>query len=341
MNSPTPTASTRRFIAATALALGLLSPIASAQANSQLTPIQAHLDQGDGQAALDALRPILKRSPKNPEALLARSTAYFLVGELELGSKDLDRALAGDPTLRQGWLTLGALRLSEGNNSGALTAFTKARELDPSANENALNIGAAQLLLGNVDQAKGEFSAYLAAVNNTAEANVLIAKNYALANVLAPATDHAAAAIQADERQRLTMRTDPAFSLALDFPPFQTLLASDSFRPPPGSLTETYVLDTPYETQRVAGALIDALSALAIPFDPRVEATPNWALVWSDKLRIKVGPANTSTTRVTLVAPPKSHTRTSWQNLQDRLFGQIAYQLAPKLPPSVRQRGQQ
>ncbi len=299
---------------------------------ADLTQVQSALDQGNGDTALALLEPILKKSSKDPDALLARSTAHFLRDDLEAGARDLERALKLDSTLRQGWLNLGALRLSEGDGEAALDAFFKARELDPTATENALNIGAVQLLLGRVDKARQEFGSYLLTVGNTAEANALIAKNYALANVLADATDHAEAAIVADERQRVAMRTDPAFSLALDHPPFQALLARDQFNPPTGSLTTTHTLETPYETNLIAGALIDALNTLRIPFDPRVEATHQWALIWADQLRIKVAPATAATTLITIVAPPRSHTRASWQSLQDRLFNQVAYELAPKIP---------
>ncbi len=300
-----------------------------------LSATERALEQGDGERALALVQPLLERKPKSAPALLARSTAYFLVGDRAAGERDLERALALDRTLRQGWLNLGALRLADGQGELALEAFQTARALDPQAVENGLNIGAVQLLLGRLDAAAPEFSQYLSVSGDSGEAHLLVAQNYALVGALPLATTHAAAAIDRDERLRLELRTNPAFALALDDPDFQALLARDSYRAKAGSLTVSRDFEVAYELQNptVVGAVVDALNGLAMPFDPRIEATPSWALIWTEGVRIKVSPGKApGHSSVQLTAPPRSHSRDQWQALVDRVFDRVEYELAPKIP---------
>ena len=87
-----------------ALLLPVPDPLFAGPLADPLAAAQEAVDGGDSERALDLLAPILKREPKNARALLLRSTARCIGGELDLCRKDLDQALALDPALRQGWL---------------------------------------------------------------------------------------------------------------------------------------------------------------------------------------------------------------------------------------------
>ena len=69
-----------------------------------------------------------------------------MLGDMEPGRRDLDRALELDPELRQGWLNRAALAVAEERYADAVAAFRRAEALDPAAPENDLNVGTAQLL---------------------------------------------------------------------------------------------------------------------------------------------------------------------------------------------------
>ena len=100
-----------------ALLLPVPDPLFAGPLADPLAAAQEAVDGGDSERALDLLAPILKREPKNARALLLRSTARCIGGELDLCRKDLDQALALDPALRQGWLNRAGLAISEKRSS--------------------------------------------------------------------------------------------------------------------------------------------------------------------------------------------------------------------------------
>ena len=319
------------------LLISALTATAAWGATDDLATIQIHLDAGNGQAALELLLPMLRSQGRRGDVQLAYSTALFLTGDAEGGEKALRRAVDRDPTLLQGWLNLGGVLISKGEADEAVRSFEEAQALAPSDPDISLNLGTALLLSGRLDDARGRFDHYLEARGDQAEDHAVVAQNYALANALADATRHAAVAISKNERLRLDMRTDPRFARALDDPAFQRLLATDTFEPDAGSLSVERSFEQPYETReaKMIGTVIDALKQLEIPFDPRIEATANWALIWTERFRLKLSPRGAQT-QVTIIAPPRSFTRAGWEKLQTDLWGRIEYDLAPKLPAGIR-----
>jgi tetratricopeptide (TPR) repeat protein len=263
------------------------------------------------------------RQGEEPRALLLRSTARFLLGELEPGEQDLRRSLELDPAQRQGWLNLAALELASVHYDAAHQAFLRAEALDPKAPDNDVNLGAVLLFLGRLEEASARFERYLGAQPNSGDAYYLVATNYAAAGYAALALRHLTDAIRRDEKTRLRARTDPNFAQIAATPDYQRLLATDLFTPAPGSLQASELIEARYSDTdaRVVNAVLDALGAMRVPFDRRVEVTPEWALVWAD-VRIKVLRQGTSQSILEVSAPPASFTPQAFQARVNTLFGQ-------------------
>jgi hypothetical protein len=149
-----------------------------------------------------------------------------------------------------------------------------------------------------------------------------------MAGFVAPAIEHLAKAIQFDERARLRARTDPNFQDLESDQRFQELLLTDNFRPIAGSHRAVQRFDTPYDgpESSLLSATLDALQFSGQPFDPRVEATPDWALIWSE-YRIKITNGEDGRGEVQLTAPPDSFTPAEWQHSSESLFRQITIRL--------------
>ena len=314
------------------LAIAASAPAQSPSGDAAtLDRAEALIEEGAAAAALELLEPYLRRNEKSAPALLLRSTARFIEGDRDGGAEDLKRAVRLDPTLRQAWLNLGALRLSEADHQGALEAFERARELDPAAPDNGLNLGTALLLLGRVEEATRLFGEYRAASTEPGPSALMVAKNYALAGYQALAIESLHAAIVADEKLRLHARTDPEFDTLRHSQAFRELLQADLHQPPPGAYQARQLFEVAYEPSgRALGAVLDALRALGVPFDVRVEVTAQWSVVWSD-MRIEVAAAGRGTA-LELSAPPGAFTPAEWQRRTRELFDQVRYELAPKLP---------
>lgn len=334
----------QRFLRRVPLALALVSVAVGGPLQAQkelkgklaeqVARAEALLDEENPSAALEILDQVLRKEDGVGRPYLLRSTARFMLGDLEAGSEDLDRALELDPSLRQGWLNLGALRLSQERWEDALTAWQRAEKLDPEASDNDLNIGTALLLLGRLAEAKDRFSSYLEGRGGDAEDLYLVAKNYALAGYQAPALQHLERAIAAEERMRLRARTDPAFSGLADSEAFGRLLSEKRYQPPPGAYVADRTFRQGYDPQggQLLGAVLEALRSSGIPFEPRVEVTERWAVIWS-KARIEVDSiegdsgGNPSQGKVTLTAPPDAFTPAEWKAMTERLFQSIEQQI--------------
>jgi tetratricopeptide (TPR) repeat protein len=314
-------------------ALGLaIALAAAAPAATKEGPAAAQqlIEAGQPDTAAALLDSWLQANPDDAGALLARSTARFMLGEMEAGRRDLDRALEIDPTLRQGWLNRAALDLADDDPAAALEAFQRAESLDPSASDNSLNIGAVLLLQGSLDQASQRFERYLAANPGAAEASYLVASNYALAGYVGLSLGHLRRAVALDERSRLRARNDPNFATLSGNGQFQELLLTDSYAPPPGAHRAVQHFETAYQGSEgpLLGAVLDALQISGQPYDPRIEVTPAWALVWSE-MRIKVSERQ-SGGQVELSAPAESFTVQRWRQASEALFRQIAIQLVAR-----------
>lgn len=315
-----------------ALALALLAgPPCLAARPQTLAEAQELLDAGRPEAALALLDALLEKDKKNAQALLLRSTARFLLDDVAAGEADLDRALELDPGLRQGWLNRAALDLAEKRHDSALEALLKARDLDPAAPDNDINLGAVLLLKGELGRASQHFQRYLEQSPGSAEAYYLVATNYAMSGYAALAVEHLRRAIEQEERSRLRARADANFVGLEANPQFRELLAADLYRPPPGAHAASRSFAVPYETgeRRLLNAVIDALGQAGEPFDARIEVTPGWALIWGD-MRIKVGPGvEEGEGRVEMTAPAERFTPAEWQRRTEEVFRQIAIRLVP------------
>lgn len=296
---------------------------------AELAAVQELLDAERPEEALARLEPYLARNPDHPGALLARGTARLMLGQVEGGRHDLERSLALDPKARRGWLTLAGLEVAEGRNDRALTAFRRAEQLDPGALDNDLNIGAVLLLQGELRPASERFAAYLAAAGDSADAAYLVATNYALAGYAALAIQHLRRAVGLDERSRLRARSDPNFRDLLASPSFAELMAADTYRPPEGAYTAARTFSARYRPDGTGllAAVIEALQLAGTSFDPRVEVSDRWALIWGD-VRIKVGNTVGGQGLVQVSAPADRMTPGEWRDRTERLFRDVTARLA-------------
>jgi len=311
-----------------ALAVTILTLGAGGGPEEELARAQELLDGGNAAAARVVVDGVLKRQAKNASALVMRSTANFMLGDTESGRRDLTRALKLDPSIRQAWLNSAALELSEGDYQAALEAFLRARELDPAAPENELNIGAVLLLQGELEAANESFRAYLERNPESADASYLVASNYAMAGYSGVAIQQLGRAIELDERSRRRARSDPNFSALASSQEFQQILATDAYQPPAGAHRAEQVLPAPYagaESESLT-AVLDALQLAGHPFDPQIEVTPHWTLIWAEA-RIRLSPAADGGTRLQLSAPAERFTPTEWRSWVEGLLGQVAVQL--------------
>ena len=318
----------RRFCVALAAALLLAGLPAFAQGaasgeDPRLAQVRELLDRERPQEALELLDAVLKEGKPSAEALLLRSTGRVMVSDVDGGFKDLQRALRIDPTLRQAWLNLAGLEIAEQRYGAAYDALVEAQKLDPSAADNDLNLGAVLLMQGQLERADGHFERYLARAGSTADAHFLVASNYALAGREDRALESLRHAIELDERTRLRARADSRF-LALDGLRFQALLAADTYVPPPGAHTRAAAFRVPYDPKdnRLLFAVVEALNRLGVPYEPSVETTAGWALIWAD-MRIKVHNQANGTGVVSLSAPAERFTADEWQRRSQELFAAV------------------
>ncbi|HXT51661.1 MAG TPA: tetratricopeptide repeat protein [Thermoanaerobaculia bacterium] len=295
-----------------------------------LAAAQAKIDAGDPAAALKLLDPLVKREPKLARGYLLRATARLMLGE-DRGKEDLDKAVALDPTLRQAWLDRAAVAVAEKRYDAALADFEKARALDPGDADGILNIGAVQLLLGRLDEATRSFQDYLGQRPGDGAAYYLVAKNYALTGYAGLAVQNLQQAIALDERMRATARGDANFADLTSNPRFQELLRADTYRVPADALRAERVYPASYGAGKgpLLLATMDALQALGESFDPRVEVTPEWALLWSS-MRIRVSDDAKGQGQVALTAPAAAMSAGEWKQRSTRLLDAILVQLGKR-----------
>jgi tetratricopeptide (TPR) repeat protein len=334
-----------RLAAALLAALALAASPAAASPQPAADPLaaaQAALDAGRADQALALVAPVLKRDPKNARALLLRSTAECLEGDLEACRKDLDAALGRDPALRQGWLNRSALAISDQRYDDALAALARAEELDPANPDNGLNQGAVLLLAGRLEPATEQFRRHLGAASGSAEAWYLVATNYAFSGYAALAVEHLTRAVELDERRRALARTDANFASLAGNRAFQQLMATDSFVPAPGSSRASRSFRTRYAGAEspVLTAVLNTVQLGGSPLDRLIEVTDAWAIVRSD-FRIKLAAQADGSTTVELTAPPGKFAEIQWQARTETFFSSLERELlhlelakgrAPKQP---------
>lgn len=311
------------------LALGLLIcgvlPVGATKgkAAERLAEAESLLEAGQPEQAVVILDGLLAKGKPDAQALLLRSTGRIMLADVQGGVDDLKRATRVDPTLRQAWLNLAGIEIAQRRFQTGYEALLEAQKLDPSAPDNDLNLGAVLLMLGRRGEASGHFQSYLERQRTSADAQYLVASNYALAGLAEPAVNHLAKAIQLNERLRLRARSDDRF-LSLDDPAYTRLITSDTYRLPADAHTAAAAFGVPYRRadNRLLYAVLEALRGLDITYDPQIETNERWALVWSD-LRIKVSNQDNGTGVVRLSAPADRYTSDAWERVSQRLFKAI------------------
>ncbi len=310
------------------LAIWVFTGTVRGAGRADLPRAQELLDSNQPEATLALLEDLGKKDPRNAEALLVRSTAHFMVGHHFRGVADLDTALTLDPTLRQGWLNRAALAIADRRYPEAQLALEKAQKLDPKAADNYLNLGAVLLFQGKLPEATEHFESYLATQPDSAEAHYLVASNYALEGYINLTIKNLQKAFSLAERYRLRARTDPNFDPLTTQTAFQQLLSRDSYHPPPGAYQgrRTYPMAYNLANGKLLGHVVDALKDAQIRFDPRIEATERWAIIWGD-LRVKVKPGGSDSGSIEVSAPAERFSPSQWRQLTDNFFGHLDLRL--------------
>ncbi|MEM9554768.1 MAG: tetratricopeptide repeat protein [Acidobacteriota bacterium] len=323
------------------LALGLAVSFAGsaplqAQGGGDLAAVEAAIEAGDGARALDLLA--ARGRSLGARELMLRGTAKLIVGELRGGAADLEAAVERDPSLRQGWMNLAGLEIAEGDWPEAHRLLRKAHDLDPSAPDGQLNLGAVLVMMGRGAEAAEHFGRYLEVTGGGGEEHYLVATNYALGGAEHLAIEHLEQAFARDERLRLRARRDDRF-LGLDSLEYRVLLSTDAWTAPADWHDGAAAFRRRY--QRDDGvllyAVLDTLRALDVPYGGDVEATARWALVWGQGgLRIKLFNQDDGTSVVQAVAPPASFSGAQWQRFTQELFRGVHGRLATARPPVPR-----
>ncbi|MEM6794715.1 MAG: tetratricopeptide repeat protein [Acidobacteriota bacterium] len=299
--------------------LGLQSAASAEISADGLFLVRDAIDRGKPEEALGLLDSLSRGKP-GAEELLVRGMARIMLGDLKKGAKDLETAVDRDPTLRDGWMNLAGLEIAEGNYDKALQLLQKAHDLAPESADIHLNLGAVLLQLGRSDEAFERFDRYLA-LDSSAEARYLVAANHAMLGNQERAVENLRQSIRLDERQRLRARRDDRFA-ALDSLDYRVLLHSDDYRPPADHRRAAAAFKAKYDQKdpKLLYALMDSLREVGLEFDPEIETTARWALLWGSAMRIKVSTQSNGTGVVTLTAPPSSYTAQNWQRTSDKLF---------------------
>ena len=258
------------------------------------------------------------------EGLMLRGVAKIMLGELKTGSLDLEKAVKKDPGLRDGWLNLAGLEIAEGKFEQALKLMQKAHDLDPSAPDSHLNLGAVKIMLGRRSEADKNFERYLQ-LDSSAEASYLVATNYGIGGHEKEALKHLQRAIEGNERNRLRARQDDRFAglASLDY---KVMLNTDFYSIPADHLHVAAAFRAPYDQRnpRLLYATMSALDTVSIDYEPEVETTARWALLWAaDGLRIKIYNQESGTGVVKLSRPRQGITTAEWQRLSQELFRAI------------------
>src|SRR6185369_14840733 len=113
--------------------------------------------------------------------------------------------------------------------------------------DNDINIGAVLLLAGKLEPATQRFQTYLGKHAGVADAQYLVASNYALTGYAALAVEHLRQAVLLDERSRLRARTDNNFAGLAKDRRYIDLLSTDSYKPAAGSHVAAQAYDIPYD----------------------------------------------------------------------------------------------
>jgi tetratricopeptide (TPR) repeat protein len=97
----------------------------------ELTDAKEKLDLGSGDLAEQALKNLIRRTPKNPHALfLLGSHLYWSKKETEMSARYLQTCVANRPTFLRAWACLGAIYRATGHTDLSENAFRKCLQLE-------------------------------------------------------------------------------------------------------------------------------------------------------------------------------------------------------------------
>ncbi len=296
--------------------------------SEQLAHIEELIDAGDGATALAQLQKVAKGS-LSPREQMLRGSARILLGELKTGGNDLEEALKRDPTLRRAWMNLAALDIAEGKFASAFEYFKKAQALDPAAPDSYMNLGACLIMMGRSAEAREHFDRYLA-LRHSAEDFYLVAANYALGRVNDQAVKTLEKAIAVDERMRLRARSDDRF-LGVDTLEYRVLLFTDSYQPPGDHYQTAAAFEQPYsqKNDRLLRAALEAITRAGLRYEPELEATAKWVIVWGD-LRMKISNQENGTGVISLSAPKSRFSPELWTQKTQEIFRSVLQILGEK-----------
>jgi tetratricopeptide (TPR) repeat protein len=112
-------------------------------ADALLLKFDAHMHQGDREAAKHVLRTLPEGQFESPRLDFLVGRAYFEVGELDQSKSYLTRALEREPEAADIHYYMGLLLDAQGNHEGATIAFLRCRELDTAAQRPQGNLSQA------------------------------------------------------------------------------------------------------------------------------------------------------------------------------------------------------
>jgi Flp pilus assembly protein TadD len=133
----------------------------------------AELLRTDERSAAFRAREFLKRYPGQQSALMLLVSARRLAGDLE-GARNMLRALAkAEPSLAAIQYELGQLLLETGDCEGAITAFSRVTQLEPTHEQAWRALGDALCRCRRLDEAKAVYAKHFAISRNPARSNPL------------------------------------------------------------------------------------------------------------------------------------------------------------------------
>ena len=114
----------------------------------------ALLQAGYGEKALPYLEEVLRRTPDNPKVLCAVGRIHLEANRLKESRQALERAVALDPRLPEGWNELGGVEDLAGNREAAARCYRRALELAPNVGWILINVARAEADLGRETEAE-------------------------------------------------------------------------------------------------------------------------------------------------------------------------------------------
>ncbi|MDG1914838.1 MAG: tetratricopeptide repeat protein, partial [Crocinitomix sp.] len=114
--------------------------------------------ENDHLAAIELFSLVLKEDSKDANALSQRAVCYLNIQEHKNSLKDINAAIALDPTYGYYYQCRGYIKANVKDHEGAILDYEKAVELDPQDSIAYNNLALAQEQMGWAKQAESNFS---------------------------------------------------------------------------------------------------------------------------------------------------------------------------------------